>query len=279
MADFLTNLAMRAARPLDAVRPRLPSMFEPLRLDLLGQKTSGELFADDAPQDRAAPEEFVATAGPWWRQHMREPQTDQSGVTDAAAQANARTTRAGLAQDREPATPTKPHRADEATVPNSSHAHSEDAMSHEAEPLAIAQRGSRASERVVESRVEPQAMRRSFDEDATSSSRRAQFGEQDTAEPPKPIVGRRIARATGDDRAGPAPSNGLIPAKTSADHDLRTGIESASGPAERGGEPVIHVSIGRVEVRAVSAPQRSSAKEQAPSRVMSLEDYLRTRAR
>jgi hypothetical protein len=60
---------------------------------------------------------------------------------------------------------------------------------------------------------------------------------------------------------------------------LRTGIESAGAPAERGGEPVIHVSIGRVEVRAVSAPQRSFAKDQAPSRVMSLEDYLRTRAR
>ena len=45
-------------------------------------------------------------------------------------------------------------------------------------------------------------------------------------------------------------------------------------------EPTIHVTIGRVEVRAVASPASDSGRiERTPSPVMSLDEYLRTRAR
>ena len=44
-------------------------------------------------------------------------------------------------------------------------------------------------------------------------------------------------------------------------------------------EPTIHVTIGRVEVRAVTPPAPSSRKGRDASPVMSLDEYLRTRAR
>jgi hypothetical protein len=43
-------------------------------------------------------------------------------------------------------------------------------------------------------------------------------------------------------------------------------------------EPTVHVSIGRVEVRAVTAPV-ASAPTRSPASGPSLEDYLRERAR
>ncbi|HKS24461.1 MAG TPA: hypothetical protein VJZ76_16795 [Thermoanaerobaculia bacterium] len=47
-------------------------------------------------------------------------------------------------------------------------------------------------------------------------------------------------------------------------------LAAAAAPAES--EPAIHVSIGRVEVRAVTAPV-SAASERAPRRPMSIEQY------
>jgi hypothetical protein len=44
-------------------------------------------------------------------------------------------------------------------------------------------------------------------------------------------------------------------------------------------EPVIHVTIGRVEVRAVAASTSDSTRPERPSPVMSLDEYLRTRTR
>ena len=44
-------------------------------------------------------------------------------------------------------------------------------------------------------------------------------------------------------------------------------------------EPTVHVTIGRVEVRAVTASPSDRARPGHPSPVMSLDEYLRTRAR
>jgi hypothetical protein len=53
-----------------------------------------------------------------------------------------------------------------------------------------------------------------------------------------------------------------------------------SAPRTPESEPTIHVTIGRVEVRAIASPASDSARrERAPSPVMSLDEYLRTRAR
>ena len=49
----------------------------------------------------------------------------------------------------------------------------------------------------------------------------------------------------------------------------------AASPTEAA--PAIHVSIGRVVVRAVTPPAPSRRKEAAPSNVMTLDDYLNRR--
>jgi hypothetical protein len=53
---------------------------------------------------------------------------------------------------------------------------------------------------------------------------------------------------------------------------------STTAARETEPEPVIHVSIGRIEVRAVSEGPRPRAEKQAPA-VMSLDEYLRSRER
>jgi hypothetical protein len=55
---------------------------------------------------------------------------------------------------------------------------------------------------------------------------------------------------------------------------------SFSAPRTPKSEPAIHVTIGRVEVRAVSSSTSDNRRgDRAPSPVMSLDEYLRTRAR
>lgn len=55
-------------------------------------------------------------------------------------------------------------------------------------------------------------------------------------------------------------------------------IRAEREPAEIRGGPTIHVTIGRVDVRAVVAPVAAPPRPTAPSETSSLEDYLRGRA-
>jgi len=48
---------------------------------------------------------------------------------------------------------------------------------------------------------------------------------------------------------------------------------------ERTIEPTIHVTIGRIDVRAVAPTAPTHRRERDASPVMSLDEYLRTRAR
>jgi hypothetical protein len=52
-----------------------------------------------------------------------------------------------------------------------------------------------------------------------------------------------------------------------------------SPPSAQPSEPTVHVTIGRVEVRAIAATPSDRLKPERPSPVMSLDEYLRTRAR
>ena len=59
----------------------------------------------------------------------------------------------------------------------------------------------------------------------------------------------------------------------------RAGAPPAAGH-DAAAEPVIQVTIGRVEIRAVAGSSgQASRKEAEPSPVMSLADYLRNRAK
>jgi hypothetical protein len=95
---------------------------------------------------------------------------------------------------------------------------------------------------------------------------------------PAPIQPRRLAEAT-----RPESTPRTLAAASTRSED-RGGIQ----PAPRGGpqitlrqvdnppQPIIHVNIGRIEVRANSAPQAAAPVKQRAA-VMSLEEYLRRR--
>jgi hypothetical protein len=77
------------------------------------------------------------------------------------------------------------------------------------------------------------------------------------------------------DRPPPLPSKVVRPGI--AHHSK---LETLQVPKhERSAEPTIQVTIGRVEVRAVVQPAGAAGKERSTSVVMSLDEYLRRRAR
>jgi hypothetical protein len=85
----------------------------------------------------------------------------------------------------------------------------------------------------------------------------------------EPVVGR--AEAASPPRAGAAPSGSLVmPA-------LSTPAEAARQSTDPAPAPIIHVSIGRVEVRAVTRPPEPPRREREPPRPIGqpLEAYLR----
>jgi hypothetical protein len=54
---------------------------------------------------------------------------------------------------------------------------------------------------------------------------------------------------------------------------------AAAATRSKGAEPVIHVTIGRIEVRATPQPTDARKERAAAPPVMSLDQYLRSRAK
>jgi hypothetical protein len=117
------------------------------------------------------------------------------------------------------------------------------------------------------------------DEPPPRAARQALRAELTTPrEAPIPSVAKTVpmrAAASEIVRAAPlAPPP--LPFITSRGERVQRDVLSRREPASRA-ETTIHVSIGRIEVRAAPAP-RARERAQAASPVMSLEEYLRTRA-
>jgi len=106
-------------------------------------------------------------------------------------------------------------------------------------------------------------------------------------EEPTAPPGRRSAPDRPDSAPPPSTREGrpAAPPTTFARPDLRPLVPSSRAVrAERDtpdarGEPTIHVTIGRVDVRAVMTPVAPSPRPTASVEALSLEDYLRGRTR
>ena len=94
-------------------------------------------------------------------------------------------------------------------------------------------------------------------------------------------LGRADIRAGRQRRRHTAPAGRPIEppeSRGAAARDARTGpIAAGASPPER--EPVVHITIGRVEVRATHSPTPSRHQQPSERRVMSLEEYLERRGR
>jgi hypothetical protein len=255
MADFLTHLAMRIAQPLDIVRPRLPSMFEPPQFEL----SQGEWQQEEAGDRAIEADTHAAPAGALSRD-TRAPPRDQA-----------------LASPQPVAPAPAPHREEEvAPLPEAGEpgrgappAPRAAKPTREARVVRPSITNSAPARRASERTREPEPRLEPVREAARSRDRGADAAEIAHREPAaSPII-------------APVPERPAAPVR-SALVAPRTRFDEFGEPpraaASVASEPTIHVTIGRVEVRAVTAPPRGPAKP-ASSPVMSLEDYLRTRAR
>ena len=245
MSDFLDRLAARAIGGETALSPRLPSLFEPLqRAPIMPPADAGEVPAHHRDMASAAPVVPVAASSP------REPARAAGSVERSAARvvpvdraAAPAPARAAANSPREPmpSSPMVP-----APVPSV----------------------------VVERSGTPVAPERQ----AIGSS---------------PVQPRQVhvAPARQETARTPAPGGALLPAPapvfaamrtTSAGSGRTVAARAAAarteGKAAAAVEPVVHVSIGRLEVRAAPVAAAPPRRRDGPQ-PSSLDDYLRQRGK
>ncbi|WP_447736818.1 hypothetical protein [Rhodanobacter soli] len=242
MSDFLDRLAARAIGSETTLAPRLPSLFEPLqRAPIMPPADVGEAPPDrrDAvPAMRAVPVEAPTSATP-----------ASTSARPAAA----------------PVMPIERVAAGPASAATS-------AARHASAPPIV---GERAATPAVDRPAAPSVSVR-------------------PAMPASPLpVQPRQARVAPDRQQTartPAPNGVLLPApapvfaatlaapaRSGRTVAARAAAARTEGKADAAGEPVVHVSIGRLEVRAAPAAAAPPRRRDGPQ-PGSLDDYLRQRA-
>lgn len=255
-ADFLGHLVALARGSAGTIAPRLPSLFEPISPAYAPEETD----AGPAPLATAPSAPDAAGTAPHAKQPAAKqwatPHHDQRGSDDVQPDAARRSDR--VAPVTEPAAGPAP-----VAVPPAPLARPTVLL-----PVPTRQGGverNDASEplpRVTDRTAPPLATR----EEPAASIRRSPGGTGPAAAPapaPKPVEGALL----------PQPVAVALP---------RTTLRPDAGPPPRVPEPeqagpVINVTIGRVEVRAVpAAPARPRAEGMRPT-PLSLDDYLKQR--
>jgi hypothetical protein len=245
MSDFIDRLAARAIGGEAALAPRLPSLFEPLsRAPIMPPPDEGDAPVRARDADPAVPPAPGIATPPHSPPHARE-STEQPAARAASVERSVLPTPA-------PAATVAPHEPMPASLPVASPVRTITADQAGAPPTA---------ERPV----------------ATPSPV--------SPGPPRMTPARRGPALT------PAPTGALLPAP--APVFAATGVASvrpertatartAAARAENGlaatAEPVVYVSIGRLEVRAAPATAAPTQRREGP-RPSSLDDYLRQRGK
>jgi hypothetical protein len=99
-------------------------------------------------------------------------------------------------------------------------------------------------------------------------------------EPPRPAVLPRPSPPPAAQAPRPAPpTRVLVEPRVSVAPPAPPPVPSAPIRAAEAPEPTIHVTIGRIEVRATPPPAQPSRPRQAASSALSLEEYLRRRSK
>jgi hypothetical protein len=278
MSDFLTDLIQRQDEITDAVRPRLPSLFEsdgaaaplPKASDTFSELTVREdAPVSDEPPRATRPLPQIA------REKPAAPAQETGVIQPAFAPANerARPARRQPLQPLEqnisrepPGAAVEPRRAPEIETKPA------EAFRPREEPAA-------AIQPVVERRV-------------TRLS--PVIEETEIVEAPRTAATRRIAGSLAPESAVPAirpapqppvsyppaatASPFAIPPQQTRQQKREVRHEQREQPHTQA-EPSIQVTIGRIEIRASEDREPRGRKQDAPSPVMTLEDYLKSRAK
>jgi hypothetical protein len=244
MSDFLDRLAARAIGSETALSPRLPSLFEPLqRAPIMPPADAGE-----APPDRRE-------AAPAIHAVLVEAPTSAAPASPSAQPAAA------------PVTPI------EHVVAAISASAAASAAQHASAPSTVSER---ASTPAVDRPAAPSVLARPA-----------------MTAPPLPVQPRqtRVALDRQETARTPASNGALlpasapvfaapstVPARSERAVAARVAAAQAGRRSETASEPVVHVSIGRLEVRAAPAAAAPSRRREEP-RPSSLDDYLRQRGK
>jgi hypothetical protein len=244
MSDYLGNLIARTVSPAVAVRPQLPSVFEPAR----------------ATREAKSEPEFEQ------ENFVEQPAVTQPSEKLAPMPLSIPTPRQSVL--REP----------EQTVPEISHPRKIREASQESEPVqprifgraAPTPRENKSSNStrrrldVVKSPLRDVIASASHEVSAREETRPSQASVAS-----KPVVVPKLREHELLKWSGVQP---VVPSVRSLPPIAPLPPAAATAP------PTINVTIGRVEIRAVSPPTQQRAKPK-PATVLSLEDYLRQRAK
>jgi hypothetical protein len=243
MSDYLQNLVERSIAPTPAVRPQIPSLFEPRSAKSTGHGPDGTDLPADSPDhatQRRATEQVQPTMN---RLPKSDPETALEFPIQPVVQLpRVRDFRATPPENPETIPPLNPRQP---VARN-------DAM--ERSPLAI------------ESRPSPAQLRDAPPIDRAQSSMKDTEGDSSLSAEIRP---RSVPEAK-TVRRDSMQSDFSHPRK-----------ENGSGSARANPAPsnTIQVTIGRVEVRATSAPAASPRAGTKKGPAMSLENYLHRRAK
>ncbi|WP_426700934.1 hypothetical protein ACPPVV_16385 [Rhodanobacter sp. Col0626] len=244
MSDFLDRLATRAIGSDATLEPRLPSLFEPLQRAPIMPPPSGD--ADAQRPHRVATPPIIATPSP---------RASSMSAPDAP--------RAATAPIERTAAPAVS--GDAASKPTGV-----------VQPAAIvAAQPSRAVDdrSVTSATITPHPREAAAPMPVQPRQTRVAPSQPDAAAQPRAAVGALL----------PLPSPGIATSRaaepsTRSTHAAATRSRAATSERTRteSSEPVVHVSIGRLEVRAAPAAAAPLRRREGPQ-PGSLDDYLRQR--
>jgi hypothetical protein len=275
MTDFLTSVTARSFGAETAIRPRVASLFEPVR--------SSDTALRDAPPEEpgaavVASEVEAASGGA--RKKLSEDDLASAVVPQPRLTSAPRDTSVPVDKTMEKA---------EATVAAKIRPHRTPTSSHPENPIVPNPSFSGRTDEVA--RETPQ--RTQFFQAANSNVSPASSSRSDTEDgAPKRVPARALATSPTHDEPFELNHRGLVLAPKIVD-ELTARMKNAaaamnagsSGPARKkreyespaaDPEPSVHVTIGRIEVRATSE-SKHVGPTRAASAVMSLEEYLNRR--
>jgi hypothetical protein len=274
VSDFFARLAARARGDAPVVRPRLPSRFEdaePAAAPSEADHAAGWEEAVPAPRTlrRPAAIEETAVADP---PRARPPRSVPAPPPTAPAASQAAPHPARRALAPEPADAPEPASAAAPPVVTAARAQApRTAAEPEPQPRARAPREDVREPRLPRERAplatppEPSPRRDPVRTPRADDAQPARIAPR-AAAPELPVI-PRVVRTVTDVPAA------IVPRVTRAVPERRP-AQAAPPPAET----TIHVTIGRIEVRAAAATASERGREAVPSAVMSLGDYLEARS-
>lgn len=258
MSDFLTHLAARVLAPAASVRPKLASLFEPLTAT--GALNESPLFGlqtvEDAASDQHGTPDFETA-------NHRRPAPAEAGADATTGEAN----------------PVSPSANSVRLSQINSGSESRD-RSTEQPPALLAPRSSRREE--AHSSSEPSQKLQPSVASPTIHSTTQHLA----ASPPPTIPNQpKTASRPGTEETPfhpllvPPPRDGRAPEPIRPAPSAHTTPRAPAPTAESlVPPPAIHVTIGRLEIRAVTPPAAQARPQSTRAPVVSLEDYLRQRA-